>query len=347
MARIEDVAARAGVSASTVSYVLSGRRPISEPTRERVHEAIAALNYRPHAGARALASQRTQVIGLITPLRPDVDVTVIMQFVAGVVTRARSHDHDVLVLTGDDAYGVERVTAGLVDALLVMDVESTDSRLEAMSALTQPCILIGLPEDPRGMTCIDFDFEAAGRLALGHLHDRGGRFPALIGSPPAVLERHTSYADRMLRGVVGEAEQRALPLVARDCEASFAHGLRVTTELLREHSELDCFVVHNEAATEGVLTALARAGRTIGVDTGVVVVGPREMVAHHGPAVATIDIPGRAIGSSAVDLAMAALPRRTGRGRTTPAPAPEASVHLVAPTLRQPGTANEGHDLTP
>ena len=58
MAGIQEVARKAGVSQSTVSYVLSGRRPISDSTRERVLKAIDELNYRPHAGARALASSQ-------------------------------------------------------------------------------------------------------------------------------------------------------------------------------------------------------------------------------------------------------------------------------------------------
>ncbi|HZL03657.1 MAG TPA: LacI family DNA-binding transcriptional regulator, partial [Cellulomonas sp.] len=50
MASINDVARAAGVSTSTVSYVLSGKRPISAPTRQRVERSIRELGYRPHAG---------------------------------------------------------------------------------------------------------------------------------------------------------------------------------------------------------------------------------------------------------------------------------------------------------
>ena len=57
MATLADVARQAGVAASTVSYVLSGRRPISAQTRARVQAAIAELGFHPHAGARALASR--------------------------------------------------------------------------------------------------------------------------------------------------------------------------------------------------------------------------------------------------------------------------------------------------
>ena len=128
MPTISDVARAAGVSMSTVSYVLSGRRPISAETQARVKAAIAELGYHPHAGARALASSRTSVLALVVPLRVDVSVPVIMQFVTAVVTAARTYNHDVLLLTKDEGTaGLERVAgATMVDALIVMDVQLDD-----------------------------------------------------------------------------------------------------------------------------------------------------------------------------------------------------------------------------
>lgn len=58
MVKITDVARRAGVSPSTVSYALSGKRPISDATRRRVEAAARDLGYRPHAAARAVAAPR-------------------------------------------------------------------------------------------------------------------------------------------------------------------------------------------------------------------------------------------------------------------------------------------------
>ena len=68
MATIADVARRAGVAPSTVSYVLTNRRRISPPTRKAVERAIRDLDYRPHAGARALRGARTRVLALSFPL---------------------------------------------------------------------------------------------------------------------------------------------------------------------------------------------------------------------------------------------------------------------------------------
>ena len=64
MTTIGDVAQLAGVSRSTVSYALSGKRAISRATRERIESAIDELGYTPNAGARALATSQTMVIGL-------------------------------------------------------------------------------------------------------------------------------------------------------------------------------------------------------------------------------------------------------------------------------------------
>ena len=72
LVKISDVARHADVSPSTVSYVLSGKRSISERTRRRVLDSIATLGYRPHAGARALASSRSNVIALVVPLRSGI-----------------------------------------------------------------------------------------------------------------------------------------------------------------------------------------------------------------------------------------------------------------------------------
>lgn len=68
---IGEIAQRAGVSRSTVSYALSGKRPVSEDTRRKIQRVIDELGYRPNASARALANGRTNTIGLVfPPLQP-------------------------------------------------------------------------------------------------------------------------------------------------------------------------------------------------------------------------------------------------------------------------------------
>ncbi|ACQ79581.1 transcriptional regulator, LacI family [Beutenbergia cavernae DSM 12333] len=326
MATIGDVARVAGVSTSTVSYVLSGKRPISGSTRERVERAIRDLGYRPHAGARALASARTNVLGLMAPLRADVNVSVIMQFVTGVVTAARNHDRDVLLLTSDEVAGTERVANGsMVDALIMMDVESDDARIDVLVGLRQPAVLIGLPQDPQGLSCVDLDFDAAGRLAVRHLTALGHRRVALIGSPQLVLDRHTSYAIRLRHGFAEQADAAGLTHLSVPCSSTPAGAADAVDAVLEAMPDVTALVVHNEVALPWVLTTLAERGRRVPQEISVVAVCPRDVALGQRLPLTSIDIPGYAIGQVAVEMAMARL-AEPGTDRP-------AETRLLTPTL--------------
>ena len=306
MATIDDVARASGVSASTVSYVLSGKRPISAPTRLRVERSIRKLGYRPHAGARALASSQTNVLALMAPLRAGVNVSVIMQFVAGVVTTARKFDFDVLLLTQDDATGLERVADGsMVDALIMMDIEADDPRVPVLAGLRQPGVLIGLPRDSVGLSCVDLDFDAAGRTAVRHLAQLGHRQVALVGSPRAVIERHTSYADRMLRGFTEQTAELGLEGVYEPCESSHAGAVAAVDRVLARMPGVTGLVVHNEVALPGVIATLRERGRSIPEDVSVVAVCPQDIALGQPLPLTSVDIPADAIGRVAVEMAMA------------------------------------------
>lgn len=186
MVTLAEVAQHAGVSASTVSYVLSGKRSISLGTRERVERSIQELGYHPNAGARALASSKSNVIALMMPLRTDMYVPVMMEIAIAVATTARTHGYDVLLLTGEEgAPAVRRVTgSGLADAMILMDVELDDARLPLLRASDRPAVLIGLPAETAGLTCVDLDFTATGALCAEHLAGLGHRDIAVIGEAP-------------------------------------------------------------------------------------------------------------------------------------------------------------------
>jgi DNA-binding LacI/PurR family transcriptional regulator len=335
MVSISDVASAAGVSPSTVSYALSGKRPISEATRQRVAEAIEQLGYRPHAGARALASSRTSVLALIAPLRIDVVVPVIMQFVTSIVTTARDHDHDVLLLTHDEGpMGIERVAAGaMVDALVVMDIEDRDPRVPVLATLRQPAVLIGRPRDPAGLSCVDLDFRATARLAVAHLAEHGHRRIGLIGSPAAVYERGTSYATRMLDGGREAATQHQVALAWRPCEPTYDGLVQCLERLESELPDLTALVVHNEAVLGALFGVLQSRGRRVPDDLSVLAVCPPDVALGQPVRLSSIDIPAHALGAIAVEMVMNQLsgrrdpetrlltPKLTERDSCTPPPA--------------------------
>jgi len=324
LAKIDDVARHAGVAPSTVSYVLSGKRTISEETRQRVLRSIQALGYHPHAGARALASNRSNVVALVIPLRTGIHVPVIMQFAISVVTSARRHDHDVLLLTQDEGVqGLKRVAGtALVDAIIVMDVELHDPRVPVLRTLQRPSVLIGFPADPDGLTCIDLDFTAAGAVCVGHLAGLGHRRVALIGSPPAVYERETGFARRTSAGFAQAAADRRIAATVHPCEATEEAARAVVKKLLDEHPDLTAVVVHNEPVVEPLLAAFREAGRTVPDDLSVVAICPDELAERTTPPLTSVAIPATQVGTQAVELLMAKLAGQ---------PVPEAT--LLAPVL--------------
>ena len=302
MVTIADVAQQAGVSISTVSYVMSGKRAISQDTRDRVVAAIDALEYRPHASARSLASRSTNVIGLQAPLRSGVDVHVVMEIVAGVVREARAHQYDILLLTSDDAEGLNRAAgASMVDALLVMDVESADPRIGTLRELTTPSVLIGLPDGGESLTCVDFDFEAAGRLAAERLIALGHTRIALLGAPREVLDRHTSYADRLTRGFLDACAAHGVTGSMHACPNG-VEGADVLDQVLADDPAITGLLIHNEGALAHVA---ARAARIGGLDA--LALCPADIFRTVPGLVDGIEIPAEGIGSAATEAVFALL----------------------------------------
>lgn len=209
-----DVAREAGVSQSTVSYVMSGKRPISEKTRRRVEEAIARLTYEPHAGARALAGHRTSTVAVVMPLRRASGAQGLMAFVEGITESARERDHDVLLLTADEGPAGLRRVAGrsLCDAVVVMEVGSADARVEVARSLSLPVVFIGVPDDAAGLHCLDFDFEAAGALLVSELAGLGHGTVDVVGWGPDTVAQRLNYVPRFARGARRAADEHGVRL---------------------------------------------------------------------------------------------------------------------------------------
>lgn len=324
MVTLAEVAQHAGVSASTVSYVLSGKRSISVNTRQRVERSIRELGYHPNAGARALASSRSNIIALMVPLRTDMYVPVMMEIAIAVATTARAHGYDVLLLTGEEGPDAVRRVAGsgLADGMILMDVELDDERLPLLRETDRPAVLIGLPADTAGLTCVDLDFKATGALCVEHLAQRGHRDIAVIGEAPAVYERHTGFAERTLDGLRGRARELGLGLLHRPCEGGYDAMAVTLARILDERPGTTGFVVQNESAVEPLLALLRQRGRAVPEDVSVVAICPEQVAVQASVRLTSVAIPAQEMGRLAVEQLVAKLDGRGGD-----------EVVLIAPEL--------------
>ncbi|WP_327371338.1 LacI family DNA-binding transcriptional regulator [Streptomyces sp. NBC_01217] len=324
MVTLAEVAQHAGVSASTVSYVLSGKRSISVSTRERVEQSIQQLGYHPNAGARALASSRSNIIALMVPLRTDMYVPVMMEIAIAVATTARTHGYDVLLLTGEEGPAAVRRIAGssLADAMILMDVELHDERLPLLRETDRAAVLIGLPADTAGLTCVDLDFEATGALCVEHLAALGHREIAVIGEAAAVYERHTGFAERTVDGVRAKARETGARVLHRPCEGGYAAMAQTLSRIFDERPGTTGFIVQNESAVEPLLNLLRQQGRAVPEDVSVVAICPEQVASQASVRLTSVAIPAQEMGRRAVEQVVAKL---GGRGTD--------EVELLAPEL--------------
>jgi DNA-binding LacI/PurR family transcriptional regulator len=270
----KDVARLAGVSQSTVSYVLSGKRPISEATRRKVLDAIEGLTYEPNAGARALASQRTSVIGLVVPFHAGSDAAGLLPFIETIASSARARDHEVLLVTADEgSAGLRRLARrSLCDAIVMMDIEAHDERIPVAASLRVPVVLVGVPERPAGLRCVDLDFREAARLAVDELAQTGHDRILCLGYPAEVIGRDLNYVRRFMDSVQDRVQHRGLAYeVVAPVEPGRAGATVAVDRALRSRGEERLgLIVPAAQVVQPMLRALDARGVVPGRDVSVI-----------------------------------------------------------------------------
>lgn len=262
MVTIGDVAREAGVSRSTASYALSGKRSISEPVRLRVAEVAKTLRYTPNAGARSLATSQTKVIGLLAQFLDDEFAPAMLQYILGVSNTARELGYDVLLVTEPDGTAALRRISDsrMVDGVVLLNVAEDDVRLDTLRAAHQPGALVGLPRDCSGVDVFDLDFEEAGRMMIGHLHRLGHREAILVSQPQHVVERGGAYVWRLQNAAALTAASKDMQLHTSFAPSSQPEVGRALHELLDAHPSATALMINNEAAAAALPSVLHERG---------------------------------------------------------------------------------------
>lgn len=327
-----DVARLAGVSQSTVSYVLTGKRPISAETTRRVLDAMEQLTFQPNAGARALASQRTNVIGLVVPFRATSDPAGLLPFIETIAQAARDQDHDVLLVTADEGTAaLTRLSSrALVDAIVLMEIADRDERIEVAAGLRVPVVLVGVPEDARGLACVDLDFEEAGRLAARELIRAGARRIVTIGHSANVAEQGLGYVRRFGRHAEATAREAGLPLRLVTPAGSSPQDIHAAVEDAVSGEPGQGLLVPSSASVPFVVASLTRLGITAGADLPFVALCSDAVAEAMVPAVTNVSLEPRDVSRRAMRMLFEALGAAEGFA--------PAGTQLVTPRLTRRAT---------
>ena len=268
-----EVAKRANVALSTVSYALNGTRPVSEETRTRIWQAMAELGYQPHALARGLASRRSRIIALLFPALPRGFGATELEFVTGAAEAAQTHGyHLVLWPTEIQAVGElqQLVRQSLVDGVLVMEVRLSDERIELLRQIDVPFSIIGRPGTASDLSFVDIDFEQTTHDAVSYLVLLGHRQIAFLNHSEEAFNAGYGPSVRAAVGFEDAARAAGLTPITRFCGDTALAGQQVFEELIEAHPEVTALATMNERATVGVMQAAAERGWRIPDDLSIV-----------------------------------------------------------------------------
>jgi DNA-binding LacI/PurR family transcriptional regulator len=268
-ATISDVAAAAGVTKSTVSHALSGKRPVAPETRARIDRAIHDLGYQPHPVAQRLATGRSHTIGFLYPLYASEFSGLEMKFITGAATVINQADYVFALLTPPDRRGDNVATfmqRGLLDGVILMQVQLCDPRIEMLKRSGVPFVLIGRCLDNTGLTFIDLDIDLAITQCVEHLTALGHRHLAYL----CLDDPDLGFAARANQAYAAACRRDDLPLVTPACDLTAESGAQVTAALLAERPETTALIVWNDLAAWGALQTLQGLGRRVPEDISLI-----------------------------------------------------------------------------
>ncbi len=302
-ASIKDVARVAGVSVGTVSNVLNRPDFVSETTRTRVQDAMSELGFVRNATARQLRAGHSLTVGVVVM---DLANPFYTGIIRGIEDRLAEDDNLLMLCSSDE--NAERESRYLrqfaeqgVRGILITPFGSSSERLKVLSDLQIPVVL--LDTHSPDLACVSVDNVKGGRLAVGHLLERGHRRIALLNGPielqqcrdrsagttAAVYEAGLDPSDIVI--------EIALPDLTSDAGAAAIRELLDTVDT----PPTAVFCV-NDTVAMGVLRVLRERGIEVPQDMAVVGYDDVPIISELRTPLTSVRQPMHDIGWNAADL---------------------------------------------
>lgn len=307
---IGDVARRAGVSKATVSLAYSGKRPVSEDTRQQIFEAAEGLGWTASESARALANSRTATIGLVIARRPEVISTdpFFPRFIAGceavLAEAGMGLLLSVVTTEEDETAAYKRYAAGRVDGVILLDIEQGDRRPRLMrelgltAVMLAPSRLAKILGDNDGATipAVHAENATAIRELVGLLVEAGHHRIAHVSGPLQYVhaaERQDAFANAMTAHELD-------PHLIVDGDFTAASGRARTAELLDRSPRPTAIVYANDVMAIAGLSLARSRGLRIPEDLSLTGFDDSDLAAHLSPGLTSVSTRADAVGAVAV-----------------------------------------------
>ncbi|TGN65777.1 LacI family transcriptional regulator [Nocardioides eburneiflavus] len=309
-ATIKDVAARAGVSRTTVSAALNGKGNLNAGTVARVREVAAELGYEPNALARGLRQSRLGVIALVIRPLDDVDtrtlegVDYFLRFAGAAALSALEHGY-ALLLVSDPTRGDAPSSSLAADGYIVDTPLDGDILVDLLRRRGTPFVAVGVaPERTPPFPAVTHDVASDTELVLSHLADCGARRITLI-----------TGTDRNDWNAVAAASYRAwtkqhdfpVDVVALNEATGVIGGHEAGLTLLESDARPDavyCLTAHHAA---GLAQAAQERGLNVPRDLQIVAGSDAEVCRTFNPTISALNLHPEASARLAADLLVGLL----------------------------------------
>nr|WP_232854527.1 LacI family DNA-binding transcriptional regulator [Geobacillus stearothermophilus] len=314
MASIKDVAKRANVSTATVSRVLRNTGNVTEETRQRVLEAIEALNYQPNVLGRYLRRMETETVLVVVP---DITNPFFSKVLRGIEAVALKHGYQVLLGdTQNDARLEEQYLNVLpqrqVDGMIFLTARIRKELMEEM-ARQFPIVLACEYLEGTDIPTVSIDNISSARKATEHLIRLGHcRIAHLSGPMNIILSR-----DR-LRGyqqALAQHELEADAALVQEGDFTYESGYNLTLKLLALEKPPTAIFAANDEMAIGAIKAVRHRGGRVPDDVAVVGFDDIQMASIFEPSLTTIAQPMFEIGQKAMELLLALIEGTSARRR--------------------------------
>lgn len=311
-----DVAKLAGVSASTVSYALSGVRSIKPETRERVLRAITELNYHPHFAAGVLAGGKAKALALHYPGGKHGIASSVLEYLTGAANASRERGYHLILWLNEDTQMNEIeifCKSGLIGGVLLMEIRLEDDRANFLAEAGVPCTLIGRTNKPDLFKYVDRDFELVSQMAIDYLFQLGHRQIAFMNKKRKYKGVKVSVDTRFQSALVKYSKKIGVKATELLVLNEAASGRDAFIELRDKHPNVSALIGVNDLATIGFINAANEFGVNIPDELSVISLNtPDNQVQMAWPLLTTISVPANQMGRAAADILIDQLEGITG-----------------------------------
>lgn len=305
---VADVAAQAGVSPITVSRTLRTPEKVSPELREQVMAAVEALGYAPDPNARALASARSDLIGVIVP---SLTNSVFSDVLMGMYNALEGAPYQIHFANSHfSPLEEERLIAGFMRqkpaALIVAGIDQTEQARALLHQAACPVVqIMEIGGPPPIDMAVGFSHRDAGAAVTQHLVDAGYRRIGFLGArmDPRTQRRLEGYRAALTRaGLYDPARCATTPM-----PSSFSLGRILLRDLLARRPDTDAVFCNNDDIAMGVLFECQQAAINVPQQMGIAGFNDLEIMEAAYPSVTSVRTFRYRMGYLSIEMAMQEL----------------------------------------